>query len=155
MKELKQKLIIEHLQEKLTLYKPLQYIERPDKGWVNAIRVALGMSYRQLSKRLGFSNRSSAQSIERREQDLSITLKTLEEAAHALDMKLVYGFVPKQDSITNMIKNRAYELANEIVSGTSHNMVLENQANSEYRVKNAIDDRAQQIINEMPKYLWD
>lgn len=155
MKKLKQKLIIEHLQEKLRPYEPLQYLERPDKGWINAIRVGLGMSYRQLSKRLGFSNRSSSQSIERREQNLSITLKTLEEAAHALDMKLVYGLVPKKGSIEGVIKQRAYELADEIVSGTSHNMVLEDQANSEYRVKKAIDDRAQQIINEMPKYLWD
>lgn len=155
MIELKQKLIIDHLQEKLNPYRPLQYLERPGKGWINAIRVALGMSYRQLSERLGLSNRSSSQGIERREQDQSITLKTLEEVAHALDMKLVYGFVPKDGSIKEMIEKRAYELAEEVVSGTSHNMALENQANTEERLKKAIDDRAQQIMYEMPRYLWD
>lgn len=54
-----------------------------------------------------------------------------------------------------MIEKRAYELAEEVVSGTSHNMALENQANTEERLKKAIDDRAQQIMYEMPRYLWD
>ena len=155
MIELKQKLIVDHLQEKLNFYKPLQYLERPEKGWINAIRIALGMSYRQLSDRLGFSNRSSAKSIERREQDSSITLKALEEVAHALDMKMVYGFVPKNGSIKEMIEKRAYELAKEIVSETSHNMALENQKNKQERLEKAIEDRAQQIMYKMPRYLWD
>lgn len=155
MMDAKQKLIVDHLQEKLNLYKPVQYLERPEKGWINAIRVALGMSYRQLSNKMGFSNRSSAKNIERREKDLSITLKTLEEVANALDMKMVYGFVPKNGSIKEMIEKRAYVLAKEVVSETSHNMALENQENREERLKKAIDDRAQRILYEMPRYLWD
>ena len=155
MIDAKQRLVVDHLQEKINLYKPVQYLERPEKGWINAIRIALGMSYRQLSNKMGFSNRSSAKNIERREQDLSITLKTLEEVANAMDMKIVYGFVPKSGSIKEMIEKRAYKLAEEIVSETSHNMALENQKNREERLKKAIDDKARQIMYEMPRYLWD
>ena len=151
----KQKLVVDHLQEKLNPYRPLLYLERPKRGWINAVRTALGMSYRQLSERLGFSDRSSAQNMERREQDLSITLKTLNEVAYAMDMKVVYGLVPKGGSIKEMIEQRAYTLAQEIVSETSHNMALENQKNREERLRKAIDDKAQQIMYEMPRYLWD
>ena len=155
MKDLKQKLLIEQIDQKLSLYKPLVEIDRPEKGWIYAVRTALGMSYRQLSQRLGFAGRSSSSAVEQREQEGSITLKSLSEAAQALDMKLVYGFVPKHGSLEAMIEKRARDLASEIVMQTSHTMALEDQENSQNRLKKAIDDRTQQIIYEMPKYLWD
>ena len=46
-------------------------------------------------------------------------------------------------------------MAEEIVMRTSHTMKLEDQENSEERIKKAIKDRAEKIKNELPKYLWD
>ena len=154
MKDLNQKLLIEQTDKKLNIYKPLLKADIPEKGWIHTIRTALGMSYRQLSERLKMSP-SASQKIEEREQEGRITLKVLEETAQALDMKLVYGFIPKDGSIQSMIEKRAYELAKEIVLRTSQNMALEDQKAPDERLKKAIEDRAQQIAYEMPRYLWD
>jgi predicted DNA-binding mobile mystery protein A len=93
--------------------------------------------------------------IEQREKDGSITLKNLREAGKALDMELVYGFIPKEESLEKMIEKKAYEIAREIVMRTSHSMMLEDQENSKQRIEKAIKERAEEIKNEMPGYLWD
>jgi hypothetical protein len=54
-----------------------------------------------------------------------------------------------------MIQKKALELAKEIVLRTSGTMVLEEQENTPERIMQSINDRAEQIKNEMPRYLWD
>jgi len=54
-----------------------------------------------------------------------------------------------------MVELRAEKIAQEIVLQTAKNMQLENQGNSKMRLKKAIKDRKQEIINKMPRYLWD
>ena len=54
------------------------------------------MSLRQLGNRMGISAQSVME-IEQREVDGSITLKSLKEAANAIEMKLVYAIIPKKD----------------------------------------------------------
>ena len=97
----------------------------------------------------------SVKELEAREANGSITLKGLREAGAAIDMKLVYGFVPKEKTIEEMIEARALEIATEIVMRTSQTMQLENQKNSKSRLKKAIKNRADEIKIKMPKYLWD
>ena len=82
----------------------------PKKGWVQAIRKAYKMSLRQFGERLHITA-PSAEGIEKREKEGTITLRSLEDAGRALNMKLVYGFVPIDGSIENTIKNRAKEVA--------------------------------------------
>jgi len=113
------------------------------------------MSYQQLSLRMGFDGRNSSREVEQREENGSITLNSLSQAAQALDMRLVYGFIPKDGSLQAIIENRARELAKEIVLKTSHTMALEDQETSNERRKEAIEDRTKQIVYEMPRYLWD
>ena len=86
---------------------------------------------------------------------MNITLKKLSEAGAALNLKLVYGFVPIDGSLQKLIDKRALEVAKEIVMRPSHTMKLEDQENSEERLRKAIKDRAEKIKNELPKYLWD
>ena len=154
MKDLKQKLMIEQLDNKLQMFTPLINNPVPEKGWIHAIRISLKMSYRQFGKRLG-KQFNTAKSIETREMEGRITLKSLEEAGRSLNMKLVYGFVPMDGSIENTIENRAKKLALEIVKTTSNTMVLEDQENTKERLKKAVEDKAKQLIYEMPRYLWD
>ena len=47
------------------------------------------------------------------------------------------------------------EVAKQIVQRTSHSMSLEDQENIPERIKKAIKDKAEQIKNEIPRYLWD
>jgi hypothetical protein len=90
-----------------------------------------------------------------REASGSLTIKALREAGMALNLKLVYGFVPIDGSIEKIIEKRAFELAREIISRTSQSMALEKQENSEERLKKAIEMKAREITDKMPKYLWD
>jgi predicted DNA-binding mobile mystery protein A len=81
----------------------------PPTGWIKAVRTALGMSLQQLSNRLSIT-KQSAQEIEQREKEGSIKIKTLRETANALDMQLVYGFVPKDGTLENLIDRKVKEL---------------------------------------------
>lgn len=154
MKASNQKLLIEQADRKLQPFKGLEAIVIPPKGWINTVRAALKMSLRQLGSRLKISPQS-VKEIEEREMNGSLTIKSLREAGLALNLKLVYGFIPLDGSIEKMIERRAYELAREIIARTSQSMKLEDQENSEERLQKAIEMKAREIIDKMPKYLWD
>lgn len=150
----KQQLIIEQIDRRLQDFKSVKNIILPEKGWIYTIRIALKMSMRQLGNRLDITPQS-VKEIEEREASGSITINSLREAGEALDMQLFYGFIPKKGSIDTMIEDRAFEIATEIVSRTSHSMMLENQENKKVRLEEAIKDKMLEIKDTMPKYLWD
>lgn len=132
----------------------LKQVAIPQYGWVKAIRTSLGMSMQQLGNKLGIS-KQGVLDIERREKDGSITIKSLKEVARAMDMQLVYGFIPNEGSLDSLIEKRAIELATKIVMRTATTMELEDQANSKERIEKAIQERANEIKKEIPKILWD
>jgi predicted DNA-binding mobile mystery protein A len=150
----KKSLQIQQLNGKMLAYASLQKVALPPTGWIKAIRNAIGMSMLQLGNRLSIT-KQSVQDIERREKDGSITIKSLREAAKALDMHLVYGFVPMDGSLEELIDRKAKELAKQIVLRTNNTMKLEDQENSKQRIQKAIEERTVIIKNEMPKTLWD
>ena len=135
-------------------YASLKQVAIPPTGWIKAIRNALGMSMQQLGNKLSIT-KQSIQEIEQREKDGSITLKSLKEVAKAMDMQLIYGFVPNDGSLDALIDRKAKDLARQIVMRTSNTMKLEDQQNSNQRIENAIQERANAIKNEMLKILWD
>jgi predicted DNA-binding mobile mystery protein A len=144
----------QQLNNKLLEISSLQSIPVPPIGWIKSIRTALGMSLQQLGNKLNVT-KQAALDIERREREGSITIKSLKEIAHALDMQLVYGFVPKDGSLDALIEKKATELAKQIVMRTHQTMKLEDQANSASRIEKAIKERTAAIKKEMPKILWD
>lgn len=154
MKNSKQKLILEQLDKKMEQLHKIDNLIIPSEGWVYSIRTAMKMSLRQLGNRVGITAQSIKE-IETREKSKTISIKTLTEVARALDMKFVYGFIPKEKNIEAIIEKRANEIAEKIVLRTSKTMQLEAQENSKTRIKKAIKNRAEEIKREMPKYLWD
>ena len=154
MKNNKQQLLLEQTDRKLQVFRGLKTITTPTKGWINTFRIALKMSLRQLGHRLQIAPQS-VKEIEVREANGTITLKSLRDVANALDMKLVYGFVCKHESLEQMIEKRALALAKEIVMRTNNTMTLEDQQNSAERIEQAIAQKTAEIKYEMPKYLWD
>jgi len=150
----KNKLQLEQLESKIKVYVPITKVAVPPTGWIKAVRLGLGMTLQQLANRISVSKQSVLE-MEQREKDGSISLKLLRESARALDMELVYGFVPKDGSLDALIEHKARELAIKIVNRTSNTMKLEDQENSENRIKKAIDERTALLKNEMPKILWD
>lgn len=150
----KKRLQIEQLENKLSGFNAAHKVVAPPTGWLKAVRVSLGMSLQQLAGKL-FITKQSVQELELREKEGTITLKSLREAANALDMHLVYGLVPKDGSIEKLIDRKAKELAIRVVSRTSNTMKLEDQENTQQRLKKAIEERTAAIKNELPKMLWD
>ena len=154
MINLSKKLLIEQLDNKLERFLVLKNIDIPPKGWIHAVRTAMNMSLVQLAKRLNKTS-VSVREIEEREKNKTITLNKLIEVGEALDLQLVYAFIPKESSLEKLIEKRALQVARDIVMRTSHSMKLEDQENRDARLQKAIKDRAEQIKQEMPKYLWD
>lgn len=154
MKVQKQKLLIEQLDRKMQLLKPLDSVTIPSQGWIFTIRTALGMSLRQLALRINITAQSMKE-IENREVEGGLTLKGLNEVGKALNMRFVYGFIPLDDSIEKMIEKQALKIAKEVVWRTSNSMSLEDQENNQIRLENAVKSRMEEIKNEIPRYLWD
>jgi predicted DNA-binding mobile mystery protein A len=151
---IKQKLILEQIDRKIILLKKVEDLIIPATGWVYAIRQALGMSLRQTGNKMGITPQS-VKEIEEREKNGTVSLNVLRQFGNSLNLKLVYGFIPEQESLDQMIESRATDLAKEIVSRTSVSMILEDQENDPKRIQKAIIEKANEIKLEMPKYLWD
>ncbi len=154
MKKSTQKLVIEQMDKKLELFKLIAAMDQPSRGWIRAVRTSLNMSIRQYAKRMGIAA-NSIRDIEEREKLGTISLNALRSAARALNLDLVYGFVPKEGSLDAMINKRAMEVSKEIVMRTDTTMRLEDQQVKKERLEKAIIELAGEIKREMPKYLWD
>ncbi|MBK9109869.1 MAG: mobile mystery protein A [Saprospiraceae bacterium] len=150
----KKALQVQHLSDKMQVVSILNNVAQPPTGWIKATRITLGITLQQLGNKLSIS-KQSMRDIERREQDGTITIKALTAAAHALDMNLVYGFVPMDGTLEQLIDRKAKELATQIVLRTSNSMKLEDQENSKKRLLKAIEECTTALKNEMPKILWD
>jgi predicted DNA-binding mobile mystery protein A len=150
----KKTLQIQQLNNKMLGFASLNQVAVPSTGWIKAIRTTIGMSMQQLGNKLSVSKQAILD-MEKREKDGSITIRSLKEIGRALDMQLVYGFVPNDGSLETLIEKRATALATKIVLRTSNTMKLEEQGNTSKRIEKAIKERADDIKNEMPKILWD
>jgi predicted DNA-binding mobile mystery protein A len=150
----KEKILIEQLDEKLNNFKPAQSLTVPPRGWIHAIRTALNMTMEQLGKKLNIT-RQGVKNIEVSESKGSISLNSLEDVANAMDLKLVYGFVPKHGSLNHLIAAKSQKLAKKIVLRTNQNMVLENQGIESDKINRSIQELAEELKREMKKSLWD
>ncbi len=145
---------LQQINNKITGFSSLKKAALPPTGWIKAIRTALGMSLQQLGNKLSVTKQGILD-FENRESTGAITIKSLKELGRAMDMQLVYGFVPNDGSLDALIERRATELATKIVHRTSNTMKLEGQEVSKKRIEKAIKERAEEIKKEMPKILWD
>ncbi len=88
------------------MFKPAANAAPPHTGWIKTVRVSLGMTLQQLANRLSVTKQNVSE-MESREAEGAITLNRLREAANALDMNLVYGFVPKDGSLDHLIDRKS------------------------------------------------
>jgi predicted DNA-binding mobile mystery protein A len=128
-------------------------LTRPPRGWVKAIREALGMTAAQLGARLGVSQ-VRALALEKGEVSGSVTLASLERAAHALDWRLVYALVPRKP-LEELIEERASILARKQLQATRHTMALEAQPVDAVEEAAQLKSLKQQLIDKAGSRLWD
>lgn len=153
MKAKQTNLAREQLDETLKQFVPLRTVIPPRKGWVRAIRDALGMTGGQLAIRLN-ANRQRVSRIEQDEKLGKITIKTLRSVAEALGCEFVYGFVPRQ-TLEDTVRNQARYVAKKRMSRSDQMMRLEKQELSEDEREKVLERMITDITNTMPKLLWD
>ena len=142
-----------HLDRRLAPLGKTQDLARPPRGWIRAIREAIGMTTAQLAARTGVSQ-SRVPRIEQGEVQGSVTLKTLRTIAEAMDCTLVYALVPN-DSLEQMVRKRAAAIAVQHLKRTNQTMKLENQAVSQRDLDAEYTRLFRELMNDDPRRLWD
>lgn len=140
------------LDKRLNFLRSTDALTRPPRGWIKAIREALGMTTAQLARRMGVSQPRVVE-IEKAEKTNVITLDTLERAARAMDCKLVYTFVPKK-SLEQLVEDRARIIAKERLTITGHTMALEAQSVSAEDEKEQFEQMVRRIVDKAGSDLW-
>jgi len=141
------------LDKRLSLLQSTELLARPPRGWLKAIREALGMTTAQLGKRLGVVQ-SRAVAIEQAEAKGTITLNSLEKAAHALDCRLVYALVPR-NPLNDLVTERAKSLAKQRLESTRHSMALEAQSVDAADEQEQLKRMVQRLLDKAGSELWE
>jgi len=142
-----------NLDKRLIILENSDLFARPTRGWIKAVREALGMTTAQLAKRLGVAQ-PSVVGLEQAEASKAISLKTLERAARALDCTLVYALVPRKP-LESLVQERAHQAARKRLHTISHSMALENQRVLEDDERAQLERLAQKLIDGPGSALWD
>ena len=123
-------------------WQQLRGLARPPRGWIRAVREALGMSAAVLAGRLG-TTAGAVTRLEQSEAADRIRMDTLRRAADALGCDLVYVLVPRRP-LTAVVRDRARQLARLQVAATEQTMRLEDQAIGE--AKEMEDQITEQLL---------
>ena len=138
------------LDKRFTELEPAKRYTPPPRGWIKAIREALGMSTAQLAKRLGIKQPSLVD-LEQSEAKGTIELATLRRVAEALDCTLVYALVPNKP-LEAIVRDRARAFMRQRREPVEHSMLLEDQKVTARDADAQLDD----IVRETnPRLFWD
>lgn len=143
----------QQLDQRFLELQDLSHATRPSRGWIRAIREALGMTTAQLARRLGVQQPRIVE-LEKAEATGNITVQSLQRAAEAMGCRFVYALVPIKP-ITQTIAERANQLAEQKLASVEQTMRLEGQ---EVHDKAARKEARLRLANELlrrPARLWD
>jgi predicted DNA-binding mobile mystery protein A len=141
-----------HLDSRIKPFLAFRSTSPPRRGWIRAIRDALGMTGTQLATRMRVTQPTVAE-FERSEIEGRITLGTLERAAQALGCKLVYALVP-EDSLENTVAARAREVAKKRLANVIQTMRLEDQELNDAAESTQLEWLTQHLLTREPRTLW-
>jgi predicted DNA-binding mobile mystery protein A len=139
-----------HLDKRVKHLGPVTRYRPPVRGWIKAVREALGMTTAQLARRLGVKQ-PSVVALEQSEAKGTIELATLQRAAAALDCSLVYALIPNKP-LERAVRDRARAFARRRREPVEHSMLLEDQTVKGRGSKARLDE----IVRETnPRLFWD
>ncbi|VAW15161.1 hypothetical protein MNBD_BACTEROID05-80 [hydrothermal vent metagenome] len=147
------RVVREQLDKRFTILRNFAGLAMPKQGWIKTIREALGLSSSQLGKKVGI-DQSRISRLENAEKEGNLKLSSLQKIANGLNMKFVYGFVPK-DTLETMVRDQAKRIALKRFEMLDNTMRLEKQALSDEDKKKALDDMIEKILIEQSKDFWD
>jgi len=127
-----------------------QRVVAPPKGWIRAIRDALGMTTRELADRLGVRQPAIVQ-LEQAEAAGGITLETLRRVADALGCDLEYALVPRKP-LDELVRDQARKKARAQIDRVDATMALEGQRTDADVRERELEMLADELIDK--RGLW-
>ncbi len=101
---------------------------RPTRGWLRAVREAIGARQDAIAKRMSVQRQSYAR-LETTEARGAISLSTLQKAAAAMDCDVVYYLVPRAGVAETYAElARKHDPKFKHLKASEHSMALEDQA---------------------------
>jgi predicted DNA-binding mobile mystery protein A len=139
-----------NLDQRMKRFGEVRRFTPPVRGWIKAVREALGMTTAQLAKRLKVKQPTVVR-LEQSEAKGTIELATLRRVAAALDCTLVYAFVPNKP-LERIVRDRARLFARRRREPVEHSMLLEDQSVKAKETEKGLDE----IVRETnPRLFWD
>jgi predicted DNA-binding mobile mystery protein A len=145
--------IREQVQETLKMGDFAAIRVRPNAGWIRTIRMALGMSGKQLAERIHVKPPRITE-LEKAETQGNITLRSLQRAAEAMGCEVIYALVPKVD-LESILKGQAQIAAERNLQNVGHSMQLEKQGLSETENARQKASMVAEWVKDPPRWLWD
>lgn len=145
-------LSIKQLDQQLLALKNNAAMNMPLEGWVRSVRKVLGMTIKQLAKRLSV-NTSRVVKIEMSEPEGAVTLRTMQEVAEQLGCVFTYQFLPKT-SLEELVRQRALAIASALVQRTAHSMELESQAVEKKWSNEQMKEMSDELLEKPWRNLW-
>ncbi len=137
------------LDEKLAGF-PQALLEAPQAGWVATIRDALGMSVRELGRRMGTSGQRASK-LELDESSGVIQVSSLRRAAEAMNCRLVYVLIPNEP-LEAMVRKQARRRASSVMSPILHSTRIEDQDVGDRVIEQQLEDLAGELVDR--RGLW-
>jgi len=141
------------LDERLQVFAELKKTPPPMRGWIRAIRDALGMTAEQLARRMGVQ-RQRIHALEKGELAGSATINSVKKAAEAMDCVFVYALVPR-DSLQAHVERQAMKYAEKQHAAVQHSMLLEQQGLTADESRQGIQANAERIARETVRDMWE
>jgi predicted DNA-binding mobile mystery protein A len=126
--------------------------QAPSRGWVRAMRDALGMSAAQLANRLGVS-RAAVYQLEARESSRKVSLRQLDKAADAMDCDVFYTLVPRS-TVEQTIRAQSKKKAETRFYKANLSMGLEAESVKDKKFVTAVSSSSSLTEALTDRYLW-
>jgi len=146
-------LIRKQLDQRLNLFAALKGSPPPMRGWIRAIRDALGMTGQQLARRLGVQKQRIT-ALEKGEVEGTVTINSMRKAAEAMDCVFVYALVPR-DSLQDNVQRQARKYAKKIHATVQHSMLLEKQGLTADESGQGIKANTEKFVRETTRDMWE
>lgn len=141
------------LDQRLQAFAELKKTQPPMRGWIRAIRDALGMTAEQLARRMGVQ-RQRAHALEKGEIAGTATINSMKKAAEAMDCVFVYALVPR-DSLQANVERQAMKYAEKLHATVQHSMVLEQQGLTAEESRQGVQANAERFARETVRDIWE
>lgn len=124
--------------------------QMPRRGWIRAIRDALGVSQSALGARAGIS-RATVQQMERAEGRRRITLASLDRLAQAMGCQVAFAIVPRGGSLEDVRKRQAFARAEELLA---QRLAAAERMPHPREIERRRNRLANKLLRGSPRKLW-